>query len=111
MPLLTFCVVSFLVGIIVSARAQDFTAMLAGRTVQGIGGGGIILMNDLLITDMVPLRQRGTYFGTIAAVWTFGTVSGPIIGGSLAYNANWVSMNPSCTLEEQQHDQLLHTWC
>lgn len=63
--------------------------MLAGRTVQGIGGGGIILMNDLLITDMVPLRQRGTYFGTIAAVWTFGTVSGPIIGGSLAYNANW----------------------
>jgi len=90
MPLLTFCVVCFLIGIIVSARANDFTAMLIGRTVQGIGGGGIILFNDLLITDLVPLRQRGMYFGIISGVWAIGSVSGPVIGGVLAFKASWV---------------------
>jgi MFS family permease len=89
MPLLTFCVVSFLVGIIVSARAQDFTAMLVGRSIQDIGGGGIILMNDLFITDLVPLRQRGRYFGVIAGVWALDSVSGPVIGGLLAEKADW----------------------
>lgn len=64
--------------------------MLAGRTIQGVGGGGIILINDLLITDLVPLRQRGAYFGIIAGVWALGSISGPVIGGALAYKANWV---------------------
>ena len=59
--------------------ANDFTAMLVGRTTQGIGGGGIILMNDILITDLVPLILRGPYFGII------------VVGGALAYKANWVS--------------------
>ncbi|KAL9095161.1 MAG: hypothetical protein Q9165_002417 [Trypethelium subeluteriae] len=90
MPLLTLCAAAFLVGIIVSARATDFAAMLAGRTVQGVGGGGIILMNDLLITDLVPLRQRGRWFGVIGGVWALGSISGPIVGGSLAFKADWV---------------------
>ncbi|KAL3426467.1 MFS multidrug transporter [Phlyctema vagabunda] len=89
MPLLSFCIVSFLVGIIVSARGQDFTAMLVGRTIQGIGGGGIILMNDLLITDLVPLRQRGKYFGIIAGIWALGSNSGPVLGGVLAFKSDW----------------------
>jgi MFS family permease len=91
MPVLTFCIVCFLIGIIISAVANDFTAMLVGRTTQGIGGGGIILMNDILITDLVPLRLRGPYFGIIAGVWAFGSISGPVVGGVLAYKANWVS--------------------
>lgn len=98
MPILTFCVVSFLVGIIVSARAQDFTDMLVGRTIQGVGGGGIILMNDLIIADLVPLRLRGKYFGITGGIWTLGSVSGPIIGGALAYKANWVSVLPGTTV-------------
>ncbi|TAQ90376.1 hypothetical protein B7494_g1327 [Chlorociboria aeruginascens] len=89
MPILTFCVICFTAGIIVSARAQDFTTMLVGRTIQGMGGGGIILMNDLLIADLVPLRLRGKYFGVIGGIWTIGSVSGPIIGGALAYKSDW----------------------
>jgi MFS family permease len=91
MPILTFCIISFLLEIIISAVANDFTAMLIGRTTQGIGGVGIILMNDIIITDLVPLRRRGAYFGIIAGVWAVGSISGPVIGGVLAYKANWVS--------------------
>jgi MFS family permease len=91
MPVLTFCVSCFLVGIVISAVSSNFTIMLIGRVIQGIGGGGIILMNDILITDLVPLRLRGAYFGIVAGVWALGSVSGPVIGGVLAYKVNWVS--------------------
>ena len=80
-----------MVGIIISSLAHDFTVMLVGRTIQGIGGGGIILLNDVIITDLVPMRLRGAYFGAIGGVWALGSVSGPVIGGALAYRASWVS--------------------
>ena len=64
--------------------------MLLGRTIQGVGGGGIILLNDIIMTDLVPMRLRGAYSGVIGGVWAFGSVSGPVIGGALAYKANWV---------------------
>jgi MFS family permease len=91
MPVLTFCVICFLVGIVISAISRSFTIMLVGRVIQGLGGGGIILLNDILITDLVPLRFRGAYFGMIAGVWALGSISGPVIGGALADKVNWVS--------------------
>ena len=90
MPALTFCVTFFLIGIIISGLAKDFTVMLVGRTIQGVGGGGVILLNDIIITDLVPMRLRGAYFGAIGGVWAIGSVSGPVIGGALAYKATWV---------------------
>ncbi|KAL2843261.1 major facilitator superfamily domain-containing protein [Aspergillus pseudodeflectus] len=89
MPVLTVCIVFFLVGVIVSSVASTFTPMIVGRTVQGVGGGGIILMSDIIITDLVPMRLRGTYFGIIGGVWALGSVTGPVIGGVLASQASW----------------------
>ncbi|KAL5336139.1 major facilitator superfamily domain-containing protein [Aspergillus crustosus] len=89
MPVLTSCVMFFLIGIIISSVASSFTPMLIGRAMQGVGGGGIILMSDVIITDLVPMRLRGKYFGVIGAVWALGSVSGPVIGGALAYEASW----------------------
>ena len=65
--------------------------MLIGRTIQGVGGGGIILLNDVIITDLVPMRLRGSYFGIIGAVWGFGSVAGPVVGGVLSVRTTWVS--------------------
>lgn len=89
-PILMLCIVSFLVGIILSGCANNFKVMLLGRAIQGMGGGGIVLLNDIIITDLVPLRLRGMYFGIIGGVWALGSVSGPIIGGAIAYHASWV---------------------
>ncbi|KAI0904291.1 major facilitator superfamily domain-containing protein [Ustulina deusta] len=76
MPVLFCSTLLFLIGIVLSAVAQDFTLVFAERHIQGVGGGGVILLNDLIITDLVPMRQRGH-------------VVGPVIGGSLAYKASW----------------------
>jgi MFS family permease len=66
--------------------------MLVGRAVQGVGGGGIVLLNEIVVTDLVPLRQRAAYFGILGGILALGTVSGPVIGGALASNASWVSL-------------------
>ena len=90
--MLIFCIVSFFIGILVSGLAKNFTDILVGRTIQGVGAGGILTLAEIIITDIVPLRQRGVYFGMIGGVWAFGSVSGPVIGGAFAQNVSWVSL-------------------
>lgn len=88
-PLLLVALTFFTVGSIVCAVSKNFTMMLVGRSIQGTGGGGIIALTEILITDMVPLRERGNYFALISIVWAIGSVSGPLIGGALAQAGAW----------------------
>lgn len=81
--------VFFTVGAILAAVAKDFTMLLAGRTVQGIGGGGIIVLTEIIVTDLVPLRQRGKWFGFVSMMWALGSVSGPLLGGGFSQNVSW----------------------
>lgn len=81
--------VLFTVGAIVAALAQDMATLLAGRVVQGSGGGGIYVLSEIVITDLVPLRFRGNYFSTIAAMWAVGSVSGPLVGGAFSEDVTW----------------------
>lgn len=85
--------VFFLIGSIIAAVARDFAVLLAGRSLQGIGGGGLIALTEIVVADLVPLRLRGQWFGLISAMWALGSVTGPIIGGAFAQAANWVSMS------------------
>ncbi|KAG6358659.1 hypothetical protein INS49_012177 [Diaporthe citri] len=81
----------FLAGAIVCGVAQNFTTLLVGRTIQGTGAGGIMSIQEVLITDLIPLRYRGDYYGLINAMWTLGSVTGPILGGGFSGNphATW----------------------
>lgn len=87
--MLLSAVVFFTVGAITAALATNFTVLLVGRTIQGIGGGGIISLVEVLITDLVPLRERGLWFGYQSGVWALGSVTGPIIGGVFAQKVTW----------------------
>jgi MFS family permease len=73
----------FTIGSIICATAPTVPAMLAGRTIQGVGGGGILSVNLIILSDLVPLLQRSTYQGYIQLVFSFGTFLAPIIGGFL----------------------------
>ena len=70
----------FLLGTLIGATATSFTFLLVGRTIQGVGGGGIVALTDIIITDLVPLRLRGNYVGIISSQWAIGSVVGPVIG-------------------------------
>lgn len=90
--------VFFVAGAIVAATSPNFEVLLVGRSLQGIGGGGLIALTEIVVTDLVPLRLRGKWFGLISSMWALGSVSGPIIGGALAHGDTWVREAPSQVL-------------
>ncbi|KAI5799054.1 major facilitator superfamily domain-containing protein [Geopyxis carbonaria] len=87
--LILVALVLFTLGAILGAVAKDFGLLLAGRSIQGIGGGGIIALTEIVITDLVPLRERGKYFGMFSMMWAIGSVTGPIMGGGFAEEGAW----------------------
>jgi len=88
-PLILVALTFFLVGAIVAGVAHSFAILLVGRSIQGIGGGGLIALTEIVVTDLVPLRIRGKWFGIISGMWSLGSVTGPIIGGAFAQEVSW----------------------
>ncbi|KAL8789576.1 MAG: hypothetical protein Q9195_006753 [Heterodermia aff. obscurata] len=74
----------FALGSGVAAGAKNPAMLIAGRTIQGLGTGGIYVLLDVLCCDLVPLRERGKYLGYMLSTAAIGTTIGPIIGGALA---------------------------
>lgn len=87
--LLLISALFFAVGSIVAAVATNMTMMLIGRCIQGIGGGGILTLGEILVTDLVPLAVRGAWFGYLGSMWAIGSVTGPLMGGAFAQNVSW----------------------
>ncbi|KAI0363645.1 iron permease [Pilatotrama ljubarskyi] len=88
-PIMMTCVGFFFVGSALSGSAQNMNMLIAARTVQGIGGGGIINLASIITSDLVPLAERGVYQGFLVLTWAFAAAIGPLIGGSLAQKASW----------------------
>ncbi|KAF7308132.1 MFS domain-containing protein [Mycena chlorophos] len=79
-----FSITFFAIGSALSGAAQNMNMLIAARTVQGIGGGGILALSEILIADLVPLAERGIYQGFLAVIWSLASSIGPPIGGALA---------------------------
>ncbi|CAF9931189.1 MAG: hypothetical protein HETSPECPRED_007822 [Heterodermia speciosa] len=88
-PVIMVALLLFLVGAIIAAVANGFAVLLVGRSLQGVGGGGLIALTEIVVTDLVPLRVRGKWFGIISGMWSLGSVTGPVIGGAFAQNVSW----------------------
>lgn len=70
-------------------RATNMAMMIAGRAVQGIGGSGIAVLCEVVICDLVPLRERGTYMAIVFGMVTLGAALGPLFGGLLVSYSTW----------------------
>jgi EmrB/QacA subfamily drug resistance transporter len=79
----------FLAGSIVCGLAQNMGVLIAGRTLQGLGGGGLISLALTIIADIVPPRERGRYQAYFTSVWAIATVGGPLAGGFLVDWLSW----------------------
>jgi EmrB/QacA subfamily drug resistance transporter len=82
-------IVIFLVGSALCGQAQGMGELIAFRTLQGLGGGGLIVLAQGIIGDVVSPRDRGRYQGVFGAVFGVSSVLGPLIGGFLVDNASW----------------------
>src|SRR5471032_84279 len=79
----------FVLGSIVCGVAQSMGQLIAGRAVQGLGGGGLISLAITIIADIIPARLRGQYQGYITAAWGGAIVLGPVIGGFFVDVLSW----------------------
>ncbi|KAH8894208.1 macrolide phosphotransferase k [Thozetella sp. PMI_491] len=79
----------FTVGSGISGGATGMGMLIAGRTVQGLGGGGINLLIEMIIADLVPLRERGTYMAVVLIAVVVGASVGPLIGGVIVTYTTW----------------------
>lgn len=64
--------------------------MMIGATnfsvVQGAGAGGILALTEIILSDLVPLKERGMYQGMIGSVWSVACTLGPPVVGRLYLN-------------------------
>jgi len=72
-------VMCFTIGTVICCACNNIAGMLAGRTIQGIGGGGIFTLNLIILSDLVPLRQRAQYQGYFQLVFALGSNIAPIV--------------------------------
>lgn len=79
----------FMAGSCLCGASQDVAMLIASRTVQGMGAGGITGLVIILIGDLVGTRKRGKYQGFIGATWAVASALGPVLSGVLAQHVSW----------------------
>ncbi|KAI9287669.1 major facilitator superfamily domain-containing protein [Umbelopsis sp. AD052] len=79
----------FFVGSIVNALATSMGMLIAGRTVQGLGGGGVISICYIIIADISPVDMRPRYQALMMVIYGVASVVGPLIGGAFVDHVSW----------------------
>lgn len=86
---LQVAIVLFLVGSVLCGAAQNMTELVLLRALQGLGGGGLMVVAMAAIGDVIPPAERGRYQGLFGGVFGLATVVGPLIGGFLVEQLSW----------------------
>ncbi len=82
-PVYVLDVTIFALGSLLVAASSNFGMLLVGRSVQGLGAGGIFPVASAVIGDTFPPEKRGSALGLIGAVFGIAFIVGPILGGVL----------------------------
>ncbi|EHK25157.1 uncharacterized protein TRIVIDRAFT_189029 [Trichoderma virens Gv29-8] len=88
-PTLIATVTIFWIGSLLCAVSTSMGMLIAARAIQGVGGGGTIVLPNICISDLFSMRKRGMYFGILGMVWALASAIGPILGGVFTSKVSW----------------------
>ena len=88
-PVLVAALIVFAFGSLVTAAAYDLGSLVAGRFLQGVGGGGLVPVTLALVADLYPADRRGVPLGIVGAVQELGSVIGPLYGAVVLAFGTW----------------------
>ncbi|MFI1027086.1 MFS transporter [Streptomyces sp. NPDC020951] len=87
--LFQIAIVIFLIGSALCGMAQNMPQLIGFRALQGLGGGGLMVLSMAIVGDIVPPRDRGRYQGLFGAVFGATSVLGPLLGGLFTEALSW----------------------
>lgn len=88
-PLICAAVALFFIASLICATANSMPVLIAGRALQGAAGGGVMLLVQIVVSDLFSLRRRSLLFGLLEGVWAVAGSVGPPLGGVFASMASW----------------------
>lgn len=87
--MLQISVVVFVVASALAGLSQNMAELIATRALQGLGGGGLMVLVMAVIADLIPPRERGRYVGLFGGVFGIASVIGPLLGGFFTEHLSW----------------------
>ncbi|WP_026553805.1 MDR family MFS transporter [Arthrobacter sp. 35W] len=87
--LFLFAIALFTLASVGCAFATDFWGFVVFRSLQGLGGGGLMILSQAIIADIVPAKERGKYMGPLGAIFGLSAVAGPLLGGYFVDHLTW----------------------
>jgi EmrB/QacA subfamily drug resistance transporter len=88
-PIILTAVTVFWIGSLLCAVSRSMGMLIAARAIQGIGGGGTIVLPNICVSDLFSMRNRGFYFGVFGMTWALASAIGPILGGVFTSQVSW----------------------
>lgn len=82
-------IVVFTLTSVLCALSASMGQLIASRALQGLGGGGLIVVVHATIADIVSPRERGRYQAYFVSVFAAGNVLGPALGSLFAAYLTW----------------------
>ncbi|QYR17896.1 MFS transporter [Corynebacterium glutamicum] len=87
--LFMFAIALFVVGSIIGALAQNMTTLIVARALQGIAGGGLMILSQAITADVTTARERAKYMGIMGSVFGLSSILGPLLGGWFTDGPGW----------------------
>ncbi|MSW85872.1 MAG: DHA2 family efflux MFS transporter permease subunit [Actinobacteria bacterium] len=87
--MLQAAIVIFLLGSLLAGASQSMLMLVITRGIQGLGGGGLMVLVMAVIADIIPPRDRGKFTGLFGGVFAIASVAGPLLGGFFVDFGGW----------------------